>query len=173
MPHFFVAFYSMASGVSFYEKWLYQIFNIFFSGVPIMVYSLLDEEHPRDVLLSNSEYYKIGPKNYCFSSQQFWTKWVSYGIAQAAVLFYVTFLSFGDSPQVPGGDIADIWVLGSFVYGAVTIVVNLKILYDGHSHTFISLFIIWFQILFFFFRDLLICMKHGSIIAPRGQTTTV
>ena len=43
MPHFYMAFYSMASGVSFYEKWLYQIFNIFFSGVPIMVYSLIDE----------------------------------------------------------------------------------------------------------------------------------
>lgn len=93
-----MAFYSMASGISFYEKWLYQIFNIFFSGVPIMVYSLLDEEHPREVLLSNSDYYRIGPKNYCFSSQQFWAKWVFYGVAQAGVLFYVSFLSFGDSP---------------------------------------------------------------------------
>lgn len=150
MPHFFMAFYSMASGLSFYEKWLYQIFNIFFSGVPIMVYSLLDEEHTREQLLSNSDYYKIGPKNYCFTSSQFWTKWVFYGIVQAAVLFYVTFISFGMSPQYPGGGVGDIWVAGSFVYGAVSVIVNLKIAYDGNSHTFISLFIVITQIIFFF-----------------------
>lgn len=150
MPHFFMAFYSFASGVSFYEKWLYQIFNIFFAGVPIMVYSLIDEQYPRRELLSNPEHYKIGPKNYCFTTRQFWIKWVLYGIIQAAVLFYVSFLSFGYSPQVPGGDIGDIWVQGSFIYGAVTIIVNLKIMYDGHTHTFISLFILWGQILTFF-----------------------
>lgn len=150
MPHFFMAFHSMASGVSFYEEWLYQIFNIFFAGVPIMIYALIDEEHSRKDLLSKPELYKIGPKNYCFTTRLFWTKWVFYGVAQAALLFYVTFLSFGFSPQVPGGDIGDIWVEGSFVYGAVAIIVNLKLLYDGNTHTFASMFLIWLQILTFF-----------------------
>jgi len=143
MPHFFMAFYSMASGVSFYEKWLYQIFNIFFSGIPIMVYCLIDEEHPRKDLLSKPDLYKIGLKNYCFTTKLFWFKWVLYGIFQAGVLFYVSFLSFGYSPQVPGGDIGDIWVEGTFIYGAVCIIVNLKIMYDGNTHTFASMFLIW------------------------------
>jgi hypothetical protein len=65
---------------------------------------------------------------------------------------------------VPGGDIGDIWVQGSFIYGAVTIIVNLKILYDGHTHTVLSMFIIWSQILFFFIMFWLFSQMQDSTI---------
>lgn len=42
MPQFWFGFYSGFSGQVFYDKWIYQIFNIVFTAVPVMLYALFD-----------------------------------------------------------------------------------------------------------------------------------
>ena len=42
MPQLWFGYYSGWSGQVFYEKWMYQIFNIIFTALPIMAYALID-----------------------------------------------------------------------------------------------------------------------------------
>jgi len=136
-PQFFYGFFAAFSGQVFYEQWLYQIFNIIFTALPVMIYALYDQEFKRETLLSDPSKYAPGPKNENFNSRVFW-KWILYGIAQAAFVFVLGFFMFNKAPQVPDGKTGDMWLEGQFIYGAVVIMVNMRILQDTYSHTFIS-----------------------------------
>jgi phospholipid-transporting ATPase len=79
MPQFWFGFYSAFSGQVFYEKWIYQIFNIVFTAFPIMIFALFDQEHLKKTLMEKPKYYRIGLKNQCFTTFIFW-RWILYGI---------------------------------------------------------------------------------------------
>jgi len=64
----------------FYEKWMFQIYNIVFTALPVMMLALFDSEFPKATLMKQAKHYKIGLKNLCFSTGLFW-KWIAYGLA--------------------------------------------------------------------------------------------
>ena len=47
MPQFWFGFYSAFSGQVFYEKWIYQIFNITFTAFPPIIFAIFDQEHSK------------------------------------------------------------------------------------------------------------------------------
>jgi magnesium-transporting ATPase (P-type) len=59
-PMFLFGFYSVFSGTSIYDNFLYQAFNVFFTGAPIMWFGIMDIEVSRHKFLKNSKYYRIG-----------------------------------------------------------------------------------------------------------------
>jgi phospholipid-transporting ATPase len=59
-PMFFFGFYSVFSGTAIYDNLLYQCFNVFFTGAPIMWYGIFDFEYPKEEFLKKHKYYKIG-----------------------------------------------------------------------------------------------------------------
>jgi phospholipid-transporting ATPase len=148
MPQFWFGFYSAFSGQVFYEKWIFQIFNIVFTAFPIMFFALFDQEHTKRELMESPKLYKIGLKNQCFSTWLFW-KWIIYGFSMSAVVFYISFVTFNESPTVEG-ELGDLWLMGTFAYGAIVIVANMTILYGSYSHTFISVFMIFASVAAYF-----------------------
>ncbi len=140
MPQFWFGFYTAFSGQVFYEKWLFQIYNIFFTAFPIMMFALFDQQHTKAHLLQYPKLYKIGLKNQCFSTLIFW-KWIIYGFFMSAVVFFVSFVTFNESAS-ESGQLGDLWLEGTFAYGAIVIIANMTILYGSYSHTVFSLLII-------------------------------
>jgi len=67
-----------------------------------MIYALFDSEVPKSTLMANAKLYKIGLKGECFSTWVFW-KWIIYGFAQSALVFYVVFDSFNWSSSPENG----------------------------------------------------------------------
>lgn len=67
-----------------------------------MIYALFDSEVPKSTLMANAKLYKIGLKGECFSTWVFW-KWILYGFAQSALVFYVVFDSFNWSSSPENG----------------------------------------------------------------------
>ena len=57
---YFYGALSAFSGQTLYEPWLYQFYNITYTAFPIMFYALFDFEKPKEELLANPEYYKLG-----------------------------------------------------------------------------------------------------------------
>jgi phospholipid-transporting ATPase len=62
-PMFWYGFYSVFSGVSFYEPFIYQLYNMFFTSNPIIYYALFDYEFQKETFLKDPKLYVIGLKN--------------------------------------------------------------------------------------------------------------
>ena len=53
-PQFWYGFYSAFSGQVFYEKWIYQIFNIIFTAYPVMIFALFDYQFEKTKFMSRA-----------------------------------------------------------------------------------------------------------------------
>jgi len=155
-PLFWYGFVSVFSGLSFYENILYQVYNIFFTGVPIMFYALYDFEHSKFLLMNDPKYYKIGYNDECFNKWIFW-RWIFYGIWQGAMVLFVGFYSM-EEPDSKSGRTGSYLTDGQFIYMSVVTLVNIKILTSTHTYSFFSFFLtlgsIATFILFYFILNL-------------------
>ena len=59
-PMFLFGFYSVFSGTAIYDNYLYQAYNVFFTGAPIMWFGIMDFEYSKKNFLQKHKYYKIG-----------------------------------------------------------------------------------------------------------------
>lgn len=78
MVQFMFGFYSIFSGQTMYEKWIYQIYNVTFTGLHNMWYALFDLEFEKDILMSEPILYSIGMRDSVINMFEFWV-WVVYG----------------------------------------------------------------------------------------------
>jgi phospholipid-transporting ATPase len=62
LPNFWFGVFSMFSGTFLYEKFIYQMYNIVFTSLPIIWWALFDYEHPRERFLKDPSLYQIGLK---------------------------------------------------------------------------------------------------------------
>lgn len=53
LPFFYFGFYSWFSGTNFYDTWMYQTYNVLFTGFPLIWYCVFDFEHTKEKLLSD------------------------------------------------------------------------------------------------------------------------
>jgi phospholipid-transporting ATPase len=75
---FWFGIWSAFSGQTFYEPWIYQMFNIVFTSVPIMFYSVFIFQYDKEKYLQEPSLYNIGIKDKYFGTVLFW-KWILYG----------------------------------------------------------------------------------------------
>jgi len=129
------------SGLPIYEKYIYSMYNIFFTAIPIFWFSVMDHEFKKKELLNNPENYSIGIQNLCFSKYVFF-KWMMYGIAHGALVFFICFISY----ELFGGSY---WLEGNFAYTSVVIIANIKVLNSTNNHTGMEIFLSLGSIAFF------------------------
>jgi phospholipid-transporting ATPase len=92
LAQFWFGFNSVFSGQTLYEPFIYQLFNITYTGLPIMWYALFDFQHEKQQFLAkgNAFYYKVGIENKFFGNLIFW-KWILYGLVQALMIYIFGF----------------------------------------------------------------------------------
>ena len=71
MPLFWNGMFSGFSSQPLYITMLYQIYNIVFTAVPIMWFSVMDFAYEKKVFLDNPNNYQLGIQNLCFSNYIF------------------------------------------------------------------------------------------------------
>jgi magnesium-transporting ATPase (P-type) len=62
-PMFIYGFYTAFSATQIYNDLLYQCYNIFFTGVPIIYFSIYDFEFEKEELEKDHRHYRIGFKS--------------------------------------------------------------------------------------------------------------
>ena len=84
-----------------YDSWVYQLFNLFYTSIPIINYALFDEEFPStkgyinlfnakpNYLETHPKLYELGKDSKIFNHYNFWF-WIFNGIWHAAVMNYFT-----------------------------------------------------------------------------------
>lgn len=156
MPQFWFGIVSLYSGQTLYDPWIYQFYNIIFASIPIIWFGIFDQEVSYDILYNDHRYYTQGLINKLFHSIRFW-KWVLIGIIQGAIMFCFFYYS-NNSPDV-NGRYQDLWSVGSMVYGAIVIIVNIRILYATNNHSLFS-FTLFFLTVLSYFIVLIIMSKY-------------
>ena len=138
MPLFFVGFYSVFSGQTIYDPWLYQLYNIAFTVLPIIWFGIYDSERTTTESMNNPKYYyNLNQK--MFNNWKFW-EWIFYGIIQGFAVFFFIFSSNNIYSNNINGEIQDFKCSGAMAYSLVIIIANFKVFQVTSVHGFISIF---------------------------------
>lgn len=141
-PLFCYGAFSAYSGQLMFNMWLYQLYNLLFSSIPIGIYAIFDREKEYSLLEKDPKSFQIGLKNQLFSTAQFW-KWLLEAAVQAAsiCLLYVFVICYytGDPSH---GKMDSLWVASNCIYGTVVLTANLKVLLFSYKHFILSVSLI-------------------------------
>lgn len=150
-PFFYYGFLSWFSGINFYDNFMYQCYNVLFTGLPVVWYCTFDFEHTKEKFMSEPLLYKIGLRNYCFNKFQFF-RWYFYGVWQCALILFLTFRTFEETSDtyrnnyVSGSLILD----GNFMLMTFVYLVTVKIFISTNTHYVIGTFCYLFGVFLFF-----------------------
>ena len=86
-PIFYFGIWSIFSGTMIYHLILYNMFNPLFTSIPIVWFSTMDFEHPKEKLLNTPALYKYGIRNLHFNAKIFLRE-ILYGFSQSFIITY-------------------------------------------------------------------------------------
>jgi phospholipid-transporting ATPase len=89
MPQLWMGLNNWLSGQTLYEGANYQLFNIVYASLPIVLYALFDKETSDIVLQAEPRYYAPGPLRMLFNTKRFVT-WFAIASLQALVMVYLS-----------------------------------------------------------------------------------
>lgn len=127
------------------------MYNLIFTSVPIIWFSIYDQEQPREVLAANPRrYYKdIGQLNLNFDSTTFW-RFFFQASGYALFMVFLVGFSFEINSLNPLGHPCSFWLVGMIIYSYVVVLVNVEIAYQTHSHSYVSAFFQLASVLLFY-----------------------
>lgn len=161
-PQFLYQFFCLFSQQTLYDSVYLTLYNICFTSLPILVYSLFEQlVHPH-VLQSKPALYRDISRNSLLS---FWTflYWTLLGFCHAFVFFFGSYILMGEDTTLMGnGQMFGNWTFGTLVFTVMVITVTLKLAIETHFWTWMSHFVTWGSIAFYFIFSLF----YGGIIWP-------
>lgn len=125
------------SGMSLYEKFLFQFVNLVFTAYPIILYAILDAEVEPSVLLLHPKLYKPGPRKLHFNLHLF-VFWMAKGLLHSFFVTLVVLVSDLEVDQT--GRNSGFFSLGMTVFVYCVVVVNVNILVFSNSFYFLNIF---------------------------------
>uniref|UniRef100_A0A8C5EMW2 Phospholipid-transporting ATPase n=1 Tax=Gouania willdenowi TaxID=441366 RepID=A0A8C5EMW2_GOUWI len=161
-PQFLYQFFCLFSQQTLYDSVYLTLYNICFTSLPILVYSLFEQlVHPH-VLQSKPALYRDISKNAVLSMRTF-LYWTLLGFAHAFIFFFGSYILMGEDTTLMGnGQMFGNWTFGTLVFTVMVITVTLKLALETHFWTWISHFVTWGSIAFYFIFSLF----YGGIIWP-------
>jgi phospholipid-transporting ATPase len=142
LPNFWFGLFSIYSATFIYEKFIYLLYNIVFTSVPIVWFALFDYQFPRELFLIDPKKYKIGLNGECFGTKVFWY-WFCYGAVQAFLIILFAFYCVD-------WETSSIYKSGGIVLGAVVLIVNIQIYYQSHVFDGIFVFVLAASVALYF-----------------------
>ncbi|KFH12278.1 phospholipid-translocating P-type ATPase, flippase subfamily protein [Toxoplasma gondii VAND] len=150
LPMFFFGYISLFSGQKFYFEFLYQMYNVVFTAIPITLYGVFDQDVDKKLALKYPQLYRCGQIDLYLNLRVF-LKWMLNGVWQAIVIFVVPTFVFGcNAVPTTTGRTMDLWMVGTVMFMMNMIVVNIKVLLETYYLTTI----IWAG----FYISLLACL---------------
>ncbi|XP_072294416.1 phospholipid-transporting ATPase IF isoform X1 [Eucyclogobius newberryi] len=161
-PQFLYQFFCLFSQQTLYDSVYLTLYNICFTSLPILVYSLFEQlVHPH-VLQSKPALYRDISRNSMLSFQTF-LYWTLLGFCHAFVFFFGSYILMGEDTSLMGnGQMFGNWTFGTLVFTVMVITVTLKLALETHFWTWMNHFVTWGSIAFYFIFSLF----YGGIIWP-------
>ncbi|CAB1324228.1 unnamed protein product [Coregonus sp. 'balchen'] len=161
-PQFLYQFFCLFSQQTLYDSVYLTLYNICFTSLPILVYSLFEQlVHPH-VLQSKPVLYRDISKN-CLLSFKTFLYWTLLGFCHSFVFFFGSYILMGEDTSLMGnGQMFGNWTFGTLVFTVMFITVTLKLALETHFWTWMNHFVTWGSIAFYFVFSLF----YGGIIWP-------
>ena len=139
-PQFWLSLISLNfSGMPLYEKYMYQLFNVCYASLPIVIFAVLDTELEEINFLTNPQLYRGGLKKIYFN---FWIfiLWVTRGLLHS--FFIALFSSYLSSQVNRNGHSFNFSELGIVIYFYLCFFVNTNIYVISNSFSILSNFVV-------------------------------
>uniref|UniRef100_A0AAR2M006 Phospholipid-transporting ATPase n=1 Tax=Pygocentrus nattereri TaxID=42514 RepID=A0AAR2M006_PYGNA len=160
-PQFLYQFFCGFSQQPLYDTAYLTLYNISFTSLPILLYSLIEQHINMDILKRDPSLYRDIAKNSLLQWPIF-VYWTFLGVFDAVVFFFGAFFLFDNTTFTSNGQMFGNWTFGTLVFTVLVFTVTLKLALDTHYWTWINHFVIWGSLLFYVIFSLL----WGGIIWP-------
>ncbi|XP_072885316.1 phospholipid-transporting ATPase IH isoform X2 [Hemitrygon akajei] len=160
-PQFLYQFFCGFSQQPLYDTAYLTLYNISFTSLPILLYSLMEQHVSIDALKRDPTLYRDIAKNslLCWKPFLYWT---FLGVFDAVAFFFGAYFLFDHSMMTSNGKVFGNWTFGTLVFTVLVFTVTLKLALDTHHWTWINHFVIWGSLGFYIVFSLL----WGGIIWP-------
>uniref|UniRef100_A0A8C5GFN2 Phospholipid-transporting ATPase n=1 Tax=Gouania willdenowi TaxID=441366 RepID=A0A8C5GFN2_GOUWI len=160
-PQFLYQFFCGFSQQPLYDTAYLTLYNISFTSLPILLYSLVEKHVTMETLKRDPSLYRDIAKNSLLRWPVF-LYWTCLGVFDAVVFFFGAYFLFDNTTFTSNGQMFGNWTFGTLVFTVLVFTVTLKLALDTHHWTWINHFVIWGSLLFYVIFSLL----WGGIIWP-------
>ncbi|XP_077408195.1 phospholipid-transporting ATPase IH isoform X2 [Vanacampus margaritifer] len=168
-PQFLYQFFCGFSQQPLYDTAYLTLYNISFTSLPILVYSLIEQHINMEILKKDPSLYRDIAKNSLLRWPIF-IYWTVLGAYDAIVMFFGAYFLFDNTTFTSNGQLMTTntqmmfgnWTFGTLVFTVLVFTVTFKLALDTHYWTWINHFVIWGSLIFFVVFSLL----WGGIIWP-------
>ncbi|XP_015237447.1 PREDICTED: phospholipid-transporting ATPase IG isoform X2 [Cyprinodon variegatus] len=161
LPQFLFQFFCGFSQQPLYDAAYLTMYNICFTSMPILAYSLLEQHIGIEDLLENSTLYRQIAKNAMLQWKLF-LYWTVLGLFHGFVFFFGVRFLFSNPALQDNGQVFGNWSYGTIVFTVLVFTVTLKLALDTRYWTWINHFVIWGSLAFYVFFSFF----WGGIIWP-------
>ncbi|XP_066571256.1 phospholipid-transporting ATPase 11C isoform X2 [Amia ocellicauda] len=161
LPQFLYQFFCGYSQQPLYDAAYLTMYNICFTSMPILAYSLLEQHICIETLLEVAPLYRENAKNAMLRWHPF-LYWTVLGIFQGLVFFFGVHHLFSNPALQDNGQVFGNWTFGTIVFTVLVFTVTLKLALDTRHWTWINHFVIWGSLAFYVFFSFF----WGGIIWP-------
>ena len=163
---FFYGIYSQFSGQVFILDWAFQLHNVVYTALPILVFAIFDYDLSRSTLQQHPEVYKLTrysteqqsffraflarhPSSLFFSYWDFF-EWILISLVHASLCFFFCIFAFNApaSPD-PSGQEYGLFEQGLLIYTAIIFTTNLMLLFMFASWTWLHHASVWGSLLLY------------------------
>uniref|UniRef100_A0A1A7XM33 Phospholipid-transporting ATPase n=1 Tax=Iconisemion striatum TaxID=60296 RepID=A0A1A7XM33_9TELE len=161
LPQFLYQFFCGYSQQPLYDAAYLTMYNICFTSMPILAYSLLEQRISIEVLLEDAALYSENAKN-AMLRWGFFLYWTGLGAFHGLVFFFGVRFLFSNPALQDNGQVFGNWSYGTIVFTVLVFTVTLKLALDTRHWTWINHFVIWGSLAFYVFFSFF----WGGIIWP-------
>ncbi|XP_036744085.2 phospholipid-transporting ATPase IG isoform X6 [Manis pentadactyla] len=161
LPQFLYQFFCGFSQQPLYDAAYLTMYNICFTSLPILAYSLLEQHINIDTLTSDPRLYMKISGNAMLQLGPF-LYWTFLAAFEGTVFFFGTYFLFQTSSLEENAKVYGNWTFGTIVFTVLVFTVTLKLALDTHFWTWINHFVIWGSLAFYIFFSFF----WGGIIWP-------
>ncbi|KAJ8390575.1 hypothetical protein AAFF_G00101810 [Aldrovandia affinis] len=161
LPQFLYQFFCGYSQQPLYDAAYLTMYNICFTSMPILAYSLLEQHICIEILMDNATLYRQIAKNSMLRWGPF-LYWTALGVFQGLLFFFGAHFLFRNPALQDNGQVFGNWTFGTIVFTVLVFTVTLKLAMDTRHWTWINHFVIWGSLAFYVFFSFF----WGGIIWP-------
>ncbi|XP_029463630.1 phospholipid-transporting ATPase IG isoform X2 [Rhinatrema bivittatum] len=161
LPQFLYQFFCGFSQQPLYDSAYLTMYNICFTSLPILIYSLLEQHIGIETLNSEPKLYTKISNNSMLQWKPF-LYWTALGTFNGLIFFFGAYYLFQVSTLDGSGQVSGNWTFGTIVFTVLVFTVTLKLALDTRFWTWVNHLVIWGSLAFYVFFSFF----WGGIIWP-------
>jgi magnesium-transporting ATPase (P-type) len=139
---FWFGIFSGFSGQNMFLEWCYQLYNVAFTALPILIFAVLDYDIDNNILQADPTIYANSLTGIYFNYKLF-CSWFLNSFIHSIICFFFPLASYSISSTDSTGQSLGLWSFSILVYSCIVWITNLKIALLSRSWSFLHHISIW------------------------------